>query len=197
MPLPKRDYYFFDEVLDKLPLSVRDVQYYVCHGHLLLSVWVQEMDFMQEQNGTRVPFHHRGYLTLDPDIAFDLFHHGETMARQFYAFYPDARLYLPDNHPSIHLTEKCLMVNALDFEAFTSVYDVPILDQKKSVGRPRLVDAFVSEHEKRSKEGRAKKSLSAESADLYEWGCRTFSGQSVPSTNSIRNALMMTRKASA
>lgn len=183
MPLPKREYYFLDEIMARLPLTARDVQYYICHGHLLASVWVPLTEFFGQP-----PY--RGYVHLDPDTGFDLFCHGKTEARSFYHFYPFTKLLIPDDRPGIVLMESSLMVHANDFEAFVAIYDVPLPDLKRAAGRPSIMPAIIDEYRKRRGANKDHKTLSAESEFLHAWAAEHFSAKSVPQPTSIRNALI-------
>jgi hypothetical protein len=189
MPLPKRDYYFLDEIMTRLPLTLREIQYYICHGNLLTSIWVPLTDFSEHGS-------YRGYVHVDPDVCFDLFYHGRTEARSFYHFYPFTRLIIPAERTGIPLTESTLMVHGADFETFVGIYDVPLLDQKQSAGRPTIMPEIITEYHRRRKLGKDHKTLAGESEFLYAWATGNFSIKSVPQASSIRNALIR-EKASA
>jgi hypothetical protein len=97
MPLPKRDYFFFDEITAKLQLSLRDIHYYICHGYFRMSVHVPRTNFIHDSGGNISHSIFRGYVNIDPDICFDLFFHGEIEARSFYHFYPSTKLTIPED----------------------------------------------------------------------------------------------------
>lgn len=183
MPLPKREYYFLDEIMARLPLTARDVQYYICHGHLLTSVWIPMTEFIGQS-----PY--RGYVHLDPDMGFEMFCHGKVDARSFYHFYPFTQLIIPEDRPGIQLTESSLMVHVSDFEAFAVIYDVPLLDAKRTAGRPSIMPAIIEEHRKRRATNKDHKSMATESEFLHAWAAEHFSTKSVPQASSIRNALI-------
>jgi hypothetical protein len=195
MPLPKRDYFFFDEVIAKLQLSLRDIHYYICHGHLLTSVRVPHINFIQEAGGKKSTGVYRGYVTVDPDICFDLFCHGAVEARSFYHFYPATKLVIPETAAGIHLTEDSLLIAEWDFRAFTEIHDVPVIENRKPIGRPEKTDMYVMEYWRRVQSGAANGNNIAQiSRELHIWGCKNFRPQDVPTANAIRNALTKARK---
>ena len=48
MALPERGYFYLDEVMAKLQMSRRDVQYWIGRGDLLVAAWVPETIFLQK-----------------------------------------------------------------------------------------------------------------------------------------------------
>lgn len=197
MALPEREYFYLDEVMAKLQMSWRDVQYWIGHGDLLVAAWVPETIFLQKGEDGVSPVCHHGFLTLDPEASFVLFNHGEIMARRFYASYSDRRFDLPESHPGILITEKCLVIFRTALEAFMTTFCIEPADQKKAAGRPRLIDPYIEEHKARVQRGIAKKTNSSESSELHKWGCQAFSPQAALSARTIRNALAQEKKKSA
>ena len=194
MALPEREYFYLDEVMTKLQMSRRDVQYWIGHGNLLVAAWVPETIFLQKGENGPSPVCHHGFLTLDPEASFVLFNHGEVMARRFYASYPDRRFDLPESHHGILITEKCLVIFRTALEAFMTTFCIEQADQKKAAGRPRLIDPYLEEHKARLQRGMARKTNAAESSELHKWGCQAFSPQAALSASTIRNALAQEKR---
>lgn len=197
MALPEREYFYLDEVMGKLQMSRREVQYWIGHGDLQVATWVSETIFLQKGEDVATPVCHHGFLTLEPDASFVLFNHGEVMTRRFYAAYPDRRFDLPESHPGILITEKDLVIFRTTLDAFMTTFYIESADQKKAAGRPRLIDPYLEEHKSRVQRGIAKKTNSSESSELHKWGCQAFSPQAALSASTIRNALAQEKRKSA
>jgi hypothetical protein len=174
MALREREYFYLDEVLAKLQMSRRDVQYWISHCNLSVAAWVPETIFLQKSEDGPSPVCHHGFLTLDPEASFVLFNHGQVMARRFYTSYPDRRFDLPEFHPGILITEGSLVVFRTALDAFISAFCIEPPDQKKAAGRPRLIDPYIEEHKSRVHRGIAKRTASAESSELHRLGCHAL-----------------------
>lgn len=186
MALPEREYYFLDEVMAQLPLTKRDVQYYICHGYLPTSVWIPRTEFTD--NTDNMPY--RGYVYLDPDVCFELFQHGKVEARSFYHYYPSKQPLIPKDQPGIMLTEDSLMIHVDDFRFFVELYDVMPREKGHRAGRPSIMPQIIDEHLRRIQRGEAGKNRQQEAALLRMWAEINFKNDPIPTRDSIRNALI-------
>ncbi len=190
MALPEREYYFLDEVMAQLPLTKRDVQYYICHGYLPTSVWIPRTEFTE--NTDNMPY--RGYVYLDPDVCFELFQHGKVEARSFYHYYPSKQPLIPKDQPGIMLTEDSLMIHVDDFRFFVELYDIIPREKDLRVGRPSIMPLILEEHTCRLQRGDAYKNRTQEAQALYYWVCQFHKDTVPPTRDSIRNALIDSEK---
>jgi len=196
MALPKREYYYLPEVAQKLEITEFDLQYYLSHGQILGSVWLNEHNFLRQswdafKDGytEEMLCPYEGYVTLSSNECREIFTVGHICRREFYIDPPDIRLTLPVDQPEILIQRSGLMVSVWDLEFFAEQYCSDDEGEKNNVGRPSIMPQILEEYARRIKANEAYKHKSQEAIILYEWAKLHFKDQAVPKRDTIRNAL--------
>ena len=197
MALPKREYYYLQEVVQKLEITEFDLQYYLSHGQMLGCAWMNKNTFTHEQKGVLSKDYQKthsgpyeGYVTLSPNDCREIFTTGFVHAREF-SDYPEVRLVVPAEQPAILIRRGGLMVSMWDFEFFIEQY-LPNEGKKPNRGgRPSVLKRVLEEHERRIQRNEVYKHKIREALALRQWADLHFKNrEDVPSQNTIRNALM-------
>ncbi|TAH37797.1 MAG: hypothetical protein EYC62_00785 [Alphaproteobacteria bacterium] len=197
MALPKREYYYLQEVVQKLEITEFDLQYYLSHGQMLGCTWINKSMFIHEQKGVSskdgqkahsAPY--EGYVTLSPNDCREIFTTGFVHAREFFD-YPEVRLIVPEEQPAILIRRGGLMVSMWDFEFFVEQYLSGKEKKPNRGGRPSVMKKVLEEHERRIQRNEAYKHNTREALTLRQWAELHFKNrEDVPSQNTIRNALI-------
>lgn len=196
MALPKRDYFYLPEVVQKLGISEFDLQYYMSHGHIMASVWINKNAFQNEMfdafkacyaGGTL--YLHEGYVTISPHVCREVLETGFAKAREAFLDDQITRLTLPADKPEILVRRSSLEISRWDYEFFVERYgDAPT--ERKSGGRPSIMPVIIEEYARRRAKGEAYKSRMREAQALHDWACIHHTIDTPPLRDSIRNALI-------
>lgn len=196
MALPKREYYYLPEIVQKLGISEFDLQYYLSHGEIGGSYWLNRADFLQEDydvfkkayvGGT--PHTYEGYVILSSNDCREVVNTGFIYGRSFFLEDEGTRLTLSLDRPGILVRRSNLMVSAWDFEFFVERYLFEPT-QKKPGGRPSIMPLILVEYDRRRMAGESYKSRMREAQALHDWACVYHKDDTPPMRDSIRNALM-------
>lgn len=198
MPLPEREYFYLQEVTRKLDMSEFDLQYYISHGYLMASVWLNrdifQYQFQNPHNNNEYAFGpkdpHEGYAYIDSCTAREVFTCGMTHATSFYVSYPDTVISLADKDPRILVRRSALMISVWDFDFFVARYGLSETSKSGPAGRPSTTRLTMEEHARRVASGKNYKNRTQEAQALYDWHCLHHKDITPPSRDTIRNALM-------
>jgi len=202
MTLPKREYFFLHEIAQKLEITECDLQYYISHGHLLASVWLNPDVFQRAcknpcsdggyDAGEKERF--EGYAYIHPNTAREVLTCGMAYESCFYPSYPDLRITIADKDPRLLVRRPAMMVGIGDFESFVARHGIGGGEKPGVGGRPATTKLAMEEHARRLDAGIVYKSRMQEAQALYEWHLLHHKDVAPPSRNSIRNALMKFRR---
>ncbi len=197
MPLPKREYFYLQEVVRKLDMSEFDLQYYISHGHILASVWLNRDIFQHQYQkpynyeyavGLKDP--HEGYAYVAPNAAREIFTCGMAYISEFYLSHPDMMISLADKDPRILIRRSALMISIWDLEFFVEKHELTSAEKPGAAGRPSTTKHILEEHARRIEAGTTYKNRTQEAQALYDWHRLHHKDIAPPSRDSIRNALM-------
>lgn len=196
MTLPKRDYFYLPEVVQKLGISEFDLQYYMSHGDLLGSFWLNKWNYLQSHFDPikrfyvgRTPKTFEGYVTLSPNDCREVMETGFSYAHEFFLDFESVRLSIYEGQKAMLVRRSSLLVSTWDFEFFAERLH-PASAQKKSGGRPSVMPLILEEHARRRQRGEACKNRMQEAQALYYWISQFHKDVAPPTRDSIRNALI-------
>lgn len=196
MTLPKREYFYLPEIVQKLGITEFDLQYYMSHGEIMGAFWINKAEFLQENFdvfkggyvGAR-PFSYEGYVILFPNDCREVVNTGHAYVRSFLVDDETTRITRQEDQPGILVRRSNLMVSLWDFTFFAEKYLFePVL--KKAGGRPSIMPFILAEYDRRRMAGESYKSRMREAQALHDWACVYHKDDTPPMRDSIRNALI-------
>ena len=196
MTLLKREYFYLPEVVQKLEITEFDLQYYLSHGQILGSAWLNKREFtydswdvFKEAYVGGMPYSYEGYISLSSSDCRELFSAGHLHSREFFLDYPETRLTLPADQPGILIRRADLMISVWDLEAFAEQYGSEE-EEKKPAGRPTVMPKILQEHARRINSNEACKNRTQEAWILRQWAELHLKNQPAPSQKTIYNELI-------
>jgi len=196
MGLPKRNYFYLQEVVEKLEITEFDLQYYLSHGYIKACVYITGKEVSGKRaslfyvDGT--PFEAEGCFHIDPSSCREIFDTGFVHEKNFH-FYESrsVKISVPDDQPGLMLRKSAIVVAERDLEFFIARHELNGEEKKTSNrgGRPSTMPEVLAEYERRVKNGETYKHKAHEALALHNWARLNIKDKPVPGVNTIRGWL--------
>ena len=209
MALPERDYYDIEDLAVRWGITIKDVRYYMEHGHVVVKTWIDKQIVKyyvakktvdgEQAFVKRDPKQFEGYAIIEPEIIRSVFKEGLARAIRFCCPQKESFYKVIQNELAPIIKVKDLVVSRRELIKFEQTYKVsPALALQDNMpqkgmsfpGRPSVMHKIMAEMHRRQEAGVMESSLKKEAEALLTWAQNILGTDAqLPKAKSVQNAI--------